>query len=130
MSEPRVIEGYGAAELEAMLKERLENDAQPLRQTIREAIREAEAARARSRARSSTLSDGEREQESPPTVTESLESHSPSEHFRQRQESALPPAPASAVETDPDRDALRLLADIGLREFNAQLYIVQPKSKS
>lgn len=123
MSEPRVIEGYGAAELEALLKERLTDDKRPLRQTIGEAIKEAEDAGMRSRERIKFRAE-EKSDEVAPTATVSLGSPPPSELFRQRQQRAIPPTPEPPSK-DPEHEALRRLADIGLREFNAQLYVVQ-----
>ncbi|MDB5674309.1 MAG: hypothetical protein JWM65_1291 [Sphingomonas bacterium] len=127
MSEPRIIEGYGVSELEAMLKERLAADGRPLRETVDEAIEEAQSARTRSRRRIQVSESTEKEGDVLADQTDG-ETRSASELFRQRQERIIPPAPEPVVKADPDRDMLRRLADIGLREFNAQLYIVQSKS--
>jgi len=127
MSEPRTIEGYGASELEAMLKDRLVAEERPLRETIDEAIKKAVVARTRSRRRTQARERAEmRDQALTGPVT--AETPSASELFRQRQEGAIPPVPESASKLDPEREALRQLAAIGLREFDAQLYIIQSKS--
>lgn len=129
MSEPKVIEGLGAAELEALLRERLQQDDRPLRATVGEAVQEAEAARARSRER---LQRQEEEASGTDLRIAIQAGDQPSyisaaEDFRQRQAAALPAAQPPKVPDDPAEAALRRLADIGLREFNAQLYIVQAK---
>ncbi len=125
MSKPKMIKGYGAAELEALLKKQLTDDAQPLRQTIGKAVEKAEAARTRSRKRVSARAKEMGDDEAVPTVEVSRES--PSELFRKRQESAIPPATVPPSKAHSEREPLRRLADIGLREFNAQLYVVQSK---
>jgi hypothetical protein len=130
MSEPRIIEGYGAVELEAMLKKRLAQDLRPLRETIGEAIQGAEVARALSRKRVRTALQEEGDDSPLSAVAELPESPTPSEIFKRRQEQAIPPAPQSASKEDVEHEALRRLADIALRDFNAQLYIVQSKPEA
>jgi len=128
MSEPKVVEGLGAAELEALLRKRLEQDKRSLRETLDEAVQKAEAARVRSRDRLRRREEEIGETEiTTISASDQLESTSAADDFRRRQADALPAARAPEVPDDPGEAALRRLADIGLREFNTQLYIVQAK---
>lgn len=129
MSEPKIIEALGAAELGALLRSRLEDHKRPLRETVDDAVREAEAARARSRARlrgrdqlSAVVDVG-----GAPQLPEQAQAVPAIEDFRARQDAAQPAAPPPKEPDDPNAAALRRLADIGLREFNAQLYVVQDR---
>jgi hypothetical protein len=131
MSEPKSIEGLGAVELEALLRERLERDKRPLRATVDEAVQEAQAARTRTRERHRRHEEEDRETRHPPAIamTEKPQVISAADDFRRRQAAALPRAEAPKMPDDPGEAALQRLADIGLREFNAQLYIVQAKDE-
>lgn len=131
MSKPRVIEGYGAAELEGVLMERLAAEKRPLHQIITAALDKAEAARIRSRER---FGHGSRKypdvEEESVLVADDDGGASALEDFRKRQEEAIKPVPQLPVPVDPQAAALQRLADIGLREFNAQLYVVQAKESA
>jgi hypothetical protein len=131
MSKPKIIEGLGAMELEALLRERLADDQRPLRATVDEAVQEAQAARIRARER---LRRRDEEAGKPVhrvaiATTGAPDVSSAADDFRRRQADAIPPAEAPKVPEDPGEAALQRLADIGLREFNAQLYIVQQKEE-
>lgn len=129
MSEPKIIEALGVAELAALLRSRLENDKRPLRETVGDAVREAETARARSRERfrsrdqlGTAIDVG-----TLPGLREQAPAVPAIEGFRARQDTAQPAAPPPKEPDDLNAAALRRLADLGLREFNAQLYIVQDR---
>lgn len=130
MSEPKQVEALGVAELEQLLADMLKEQKQPLRSAIGEAIKEAEKARERSRARIPAKTD---QPEFPVgSVSENeveAQDADETEAFRQRQEDAIPPAIATDESASTEHSSLRKLADIGLREFNAQLYIVQETTK-
>ncbi|HEV2078497.1 MAG TPA: hypothetical protein VGR19_01180 [Allosphingosinicella sp.] len=129
MSEPKAIQGFGASELEGLLEGQLAEDKRALRTKVPEALQQAEAARARARERTRGARPAEigkilkgplvRDADRIPTI----------EAFQQRQEEAIPAAPVPAPTEDPDLAALHRLADIGLREFNAQLYVVQDREE-
>lgn len=126
MSEPKIIEALGAAELAILLGAKLDEERRPLRETIDNALREAGAAQNRSRerlARRETRSRSQRSSEDEPYNSLSVES------FRQRQEGEFSSVALPRYKEDPENYALSRLADIGLREFNAQLYIVQSRIK-
>ena len=129
MSEPKIIEGLGAVELESLLRERLNQDKRPLRVTVDEAVQEAEAARTRTRERLRRRDEQTREggDRSVIAAAEVPDAISAVDDFRRRQADAFSPARSTKVPEDPSAAALQRLADIGLREFNAQLYIVQAK---
>lgn len=129
MSEPRIIEGLGVVELEALMRERLDQDKRPLRATVNEAVEEAEAARnrARERLRRRDEQPGETDYLAVDVADDEPPSISAADDFRRRQADVFPPAQVPKILDDPGEAALQRLADIGLREFNAQLYIVQAK---
>ncbi len=120
MSKPRVIPGLGASELADVLMSRLEEEPRSLRQVLPEALGSAERARLASRryhkARADAFDQG----------VPYLDTSAPTalELFLRRQARALPPV-APPPDVPAENMELRRLADIGLREFNAQLYIVQ-----
>lgn len=121
MSEPRIVPSLGASELESLLLERLQADKRPLRAVVDAAIVSAEGARERTRqiARAS----GDLDYFSAPLI-EARDGTTRVEAFVRRQMAALPPV-ATPPASDPEMEPLRRLADIGLREFNAQLYVIQ-----
>lgn len=131
MSEPKIIEALGAAELATLLRARLEEDKRPLRETVDDAVREAQAAQTRSRERvARRYADQAAADFGGYRVSVAGADTTPAaEVFRRRQEGELPPAALPTEPDDPDEAALRRLADIGLREFNAQLYIVQARDE-
>lgn len=121
MSDPRIVASFGASELEEMLRAKLLSDERPLRATVDAAIVTAEGARERARqlARSRHESDY-----FSATFVEAGAPLTGIDAFARRQLAALPPV-SSPPAKDPEIEQLRRLADLGLREFNAQLYIVQ-----
>jgi hypothetical protein len=121
MSEPKIVPSLGASELESLLFERLQSDKRPLRAVLDAAIVSAEGARERTRqiARARSQLD----YFSAPFV-EARDGPTGVEAFVRRQMAGLPPVTTPPA-SDPEMEQLRRLADIGLREFNAQLYIVQ-----
>ncbi|MGC6399493.1 hypothetical protein ACNI3Q_02810 [Sphingomonas sp. FW199] len=121
MSEPKIVPSLGASELESLLLERLQFDKRPLREVVDAAIVCAEGARERTR--QIARARGEFDYFSAPVV-EARDGVSGVEAFVRRQMAALPPATTPPA-SDPEMEQLRRLADIGLREFNAQLYVVQ-----
>jgi hypothetical protein len=129
MSEPKEIEALGAADLESVLTAQLAQDKRPLRAVAQEALTEAEAARDRSRdriernLRQAARTDGFDFD----LIAQAPGATSATEAFTRRQEARVPPVTDTTLPVDPDKRILRQLADIGLREFNAQLYVVQPK---
>lgn len=125
MSEPKVVPSLGASDLEALLLERLQADKRPLRAVVEAAIVSAEGARERSR--QVARSRDELEYISV-RVADSRGAPTDVEAFVRRQMAALPPV-ATPPASDPEMEPLRKLADIGLREFNAQLYVVQHEEK-
>jgi len=129
MSKLREVEAFGVSELESLLASHLREEKRPLRATIEIALSEAEAAQAKSRerVRRRERSIDYAESLAFDVVTETSSAISQVERFRQRQEGAIPPAIDAATSDGPERTALRALADIGLREFSAQLYVVQKK---
>jgi hypothetical protein len=133
MSEPREVEGFGATELEKLLADRLAAEKRPVRAVIGEALREAETARIRSRdrVRRRTEAAQEIERSLPVQVRSVPDAGSRLDAFVRRQERDLPPDPEPTTEApdDPATAELRRLADIGLREFDAQLYIVQLRAE-
>lgn len=121
MSKPKVVPSYGARELASLLLERLQADKRPLRAVVDAAIASAEGAR--ERMRQILRARGDLDYFSIPLV-EARDSSSGVEAFVRRQLAALPPLVTPSAK-DPEMDPLRRLADIGLREFNAQLYVIQ-----
>lgn len=121
MSEPKIVPSVGASELESLLLERLQSDKRPLRAVVDAAIVGAEGARERTR--QIARARGEFDYFSTPFV-ETREGLTGVETFIRRQIAALPPVTTPPA-SDPEMERLRHLADIGLREFNAQLYVVQ-----
>jgi hypothetical protein len=132
MSEPKEIEALGAAELESMLAAQLAEDKRPLRAVLKKALDEAEAARNRTRERIdrneryTAIADGFELR----SVAAAPEAISAAEVFKRRQEASVPAVSDDPLPVDPDKRVLRRLADIGLREFNAQLYVVQAKGEN
>jgi len=126
MSEPKIVPSLGAIELEALLLSRLESDERPLRVVVDAAIVGAETARAR--ARELTRDSGVLDY-FPVLQAETRSVPSGVEAFVRRQMSALPPVSVPKA-SDLEMEPLRHLADIGLREFNAQLYVCQRRSRS
>ncbi len=133
MSEPREVKGFGATELEKLLADRLAAEKRPVRAVIGEALREAEMARIRSRDRVRRRAEADEEIESSlPVQARSVpDAGSRLDAFVRRQERDLPtdPEPTTGTPDDPATAELRRLADIGLREFDAQLYIVQLRAE-
>lgn len=119
MSEPRIVPALGASELETLLRERLQSDKRPLRAVVDAAIASAEGARERSRRL--TRSRGEYLSV---LMADSRGASTGVDTFVRRQIAALPPVTTPPA-SDPEMEPLRRLADIGLREFNAQLYVIQ-----
>lgn len=129
MSEPKEVEALGAADLEATLMAQLAEDKRPLRVVAQEALVEAETARDRSRdridrnqSRTAIVEDFDGG-----SIAAAPEAISSSEAFRRRQEASVPPVSDVMLPVDPGKRVLRQLADVGLRDFNAQLYVVQSK---
>lgn len=127
MSEPRVIEGLGIFEVESLLRDRLSEDKRPLREVADEAVLEASYARER-------LSKRIREKQSARQMIEDVFQEqiikevlpiSAADTFIERQEANVPAIPTFSSVADSDMKSLQILADVGLREFNAQLYVVQ-----
>lgn len=123
MSEPKIVPSLGASELESLLVERLQSDKRPLRAVVDAAIVSAKGARERTR--QIARARGEIDHFSAPFV-EAHEGPTEVEAFVRRQMAALPSVTTPPA-SDPEMEQLRRLADIGLREFNAQLYVVQRK---
>lgn len=119
MSEPKVVPALGASELEALLAKRLIKEDRPLRDTVTAAIAEVEGARERVRRAVKSRDEFEGV-----AYIDDRSGVNGIEAFARRQSAALPQAKAP-IASDPDMEPLRRLADIGLREFNAQLYIIQ-----
>lgn len=121
MSVPKIVPSLGASELQSLLLDRLQSDKRPLRAVVDDAIVSAEGARertrqiARARSQLDYFSVPFEDASSGPTGVEA---------FVRRQTAALPPVTAPPA-SDPEMEQLRRLAEIGLREFNAQLYVVQ-----
>lgn len=124
MSKPKVVPFHGARELESLLLERLQVEKRPLRAVVDAAIARAEGAR--DRMRQTLRARGDLDYFSAALI-ETRDSPNGVEAFVTRQLSALPPV-AMPPASDPEMDPLRRLADIGLREFNAQLYVIQRKA--
>lgn len=120
MSEPKEIEGLGLSELEAMLSQRLRREERPLRATLPEALAEAEAAIERAREPVSSQIELPHVLRGP--VSREVTSV---EEFRRRQSAALSSLPEAKPDSDPALGELRRLADIGLRDFNSLLFVVQ-----
>lgn len=129
MSEPTEIEALGAADLESMFAAQLAEDKRPLRAVAQEALNEAEAARDRSRDRIDRIERRTAREDGFElrSVAAAPEAISAAEAFKRRQEARIPAVSDATLPVDPDKRVLRELADIGLREFNAQLYVVQVK---
>lgn len=121
MSDPRIVPFVGASELELLLLERLQLDKRPLRTVVDAAIDGAEGARDRTRQIARARSELDYFSVS---FAEAREGPTGIETFVRRQMAALPPVTAPPAR-NPEMEQLRRLADIGLREFNAQLYVVQ-----
>lgn len=119
MSEPRIVSALGASELETLLRERLQSDKRSLRAVVDAAIASAEDARERSRQLNRSRGDY-----FPVLVEGSRGAPTGVDAFVSRQTAALPPV-STPPASDPEMEPLRRLADIGLREFNAQLYVIQ-----
>lgn len=124
MSEPKIVPSVGASELEALLLDRLQSDKRPLRAVVDAAIVGAEGAR--DRTRQVARARGELG-DFLPLFVEAREGLTGVETFVRRQIAALPPVTTPSA-SKPEMEQLRRLADIGLREFNAQLYVVQRKA--
>lgn len=125
MSEPRIVTALGASELAGLLLERLVAEERPLSATITEAIVAAERAQelGHQPAQSSDVDYKLLVQ-----TVEAPGSQTGVDVFIGRQAEALPSSGISPPR-NPEMEPLRRLAGIGLREFNAQLYIVQQTEK-
>ena len=121
MSEPKIVPSLGASELQSLLLERLQSDKRPLRAVVDAAIISAEGARERTRQIARARGDLVY---SWTPVVETRDGLTGTEALARRQMAALPPVTTPPA-SDPEMEQLRRLADIGLREFNAQLYVVQ-----
>lgn len=127
MSEPRAIKSYGISELEQLMRSKLEKEKRPFRAILPEALQEAESAQTRGRERvmqKHVPSEGI-EYIPMPTFSSDTPLLTSAEEFRQRQERSVVPARVPILPDDPALASVQRLADIGLRDFNAQLYIVQ-----
>jgi hypothetical protein len=148
MSEPEKIEAMGVAELERHFRARLKQQKQPLASRLPEILGRARAVRSEVRRREA---DGdpmreirerqrlgaEPEPDLParpigtaagivPTPVEEVNG---TEEFVQRQRAGVPSVPAVTGAADDPSSQLAELADISIRDFNAQLYIVQEREE-
>lgn len=149
MSEPFKIEAMGIADLERHFRAELAEQKQPLKKQlpdilgrarqVRSAIREREFnVQAQREARQPELDLPTADQERgpgrfPPVADGSAPSGdreiTPAEQFVRSQRAEIPPVPAPPVPAGDPSGQLAELADISIRELNAQLYIVQAREE-
>ncbi|HET9640338.1 MAG TPA: hypothetical protein VFP12_14155 [Allosphingosinicella sp.] len=147
MSEPLKIEAMGIADLERHFLNKLAEQKQPWKEQLPDILGRARQVRSAIRKREAD-EQAEREARQPqlrlPTTDQDRipgrlsavadgrvpnegQDITPAEEFVRSQRAEIPPVPAPQVPAgDPDGQ-LAELADISIREFNAQLYIVQAR---
>lgn len=143
MSKPREIEAMGIADLEQLFRGKLSNEKRTLKEMLPETLQKAKAVRDDQRNRDAALSkdvtsdyplrSGSQTSEEQTSIgeviggeiPEKVEEIAPAEAFFQLQRAAVPPAPVPNTKSDGEMAQLRELADISIRDFNAQLYIVR-----
>lgn len=109
-SEAKVLQALTAADLIEKFRSRLKQDDRPFRAVLPEVLADAERVRREVRSRSEEVQEVGLQI---PTVRE----------IRPLERA---PAPRPHIKLEDERGALRELADIASRDFNAQLVIVQP----
>lgn len=145
LSEPVEIPATGVAELERHFRATLEKEERSLRDQLPAILDSARAVRSKIREREADQRLGDIPTPSTRLLTgsgpgssstglasgmsgdvrEVSQAATRADQFIQRQRGAIPPVPRSPVAADDPRGQLAELADISIRDFNAQLYILQ-----
>jgi hypothetical protein len=128
-SEPKDVPAYSAEQVDKLLKDLLASDKRPFGEgPLQEALKEARQARPRYLA-----SEREKSQQAVGEPSESLRvpvrTAEVVPYVRPLEFGAARPSRAPRKPDDPRFQELQELADIGLRQFNAQLLVIQKNSK-
>lgn len=149
MSEPFEIEAMGVADLERHFRAKLGEEKQPLEKQLPDILGRARNVRTaiRKREADEQAAREARQPERPTLATERVprvdrihtivggsvpteaQEITRAEEFMRSQRAAIPPVPAPEAGADDPKGQLAELADISIRDFNAQLYIVQAREE-